>query len=226
MESSLKEIYDFWNHALNEVCAEVPDFLELLCRSEDALKCKFNYDLCDPYTISAEVNDKLEGYYTLESGSFRFCLLANYGLGLDYVLKFNHWIDKYGDSCKEEVAVYNAARDESMEDFFGECFSIGIFSIMGKKTMECFVMQRADVNEDKVESAPPLSEEETEKYYDSSRVFTDAGAFKVFLDYYGEEVFQVLIDFLCRLRIGDLHEYNIGYTSRGAPIIIDYSYVF
>lgn len=222
----LKEIYDFWNRALNEVCTEVPDFLELLCRSEDALKRALSDDLCDHYTVSAEVNDKLKGHYALENGSFRCCLLANYGLGLDYVLKFNHWIDKYGDSCKEEVAVYNAACDEGVEGFFGECFSIGTFSIMGRETMECFVMRRADVDEDRVESAPPLSEEETEKYCDSSRIFTDVGAFKTFLDYYGDKVLQILIDFLRRLRIGDIHEYNIGYTSCGAPIIIDYSYVF
>ena len=125
------------------------------------------------------------------------------------------------DYCELECAFYEKAYEEGLAQYFAKEELYAIVKnhpiyIQEKVTPLEFQKAAFDNNSfKKFDSTRQRCSDLKVKCF-SSRWITD------FFDYYGEQEFIKLSNFLEKMKIYDLHEGNLGYYC-GAPVLIDYS---
>lgn len=129
----------------------------------------------------------------------------------------------YGDGwdyCEAEVAVYEEAKAEGIEQFFVETSLVGYanyYPIYMQKKVEMFSWgchNSAEENHRKSTKAIKHCESKGLRCFQSIWIGE-------FLDCYGAEAFDKLYWFLRDRSIMDLHSGNLGYYN-GKPVIVDY----
>ena len=129
---------------------------------------------------------------------------------------------EYWDYCKFETEIYEAAYEDGLAPYFAEERLLGY--VNGHPIyyqVRCTPME--DMNID-YSSPKALKMKETSKDICKKHQCDCFNPIWIadFIEYYGEEEFIKLNQFLCDHDIQDLRESNIGYLD-GAPILFDYT---
>ena len=153
----------------------------------------------------------IRGYYLPEEDS-KFNLLYDEN-GLAIVSK----VEYQENYCDKEIEVYANAVIAGLAECFAGSWYLG--------EVDDFPIYYQEKVKDIGDSTSKASEKEIEELQCSDRDFGSIESLPFisdFINYYGEETFDRLINFLESELVGDLHEGNIGYID-GRPVLVDYS---
>lgn len=124
------------------------------------------------------------------------------------------------DYCKVECDIFQKAKERDLEMCFAKTELIGTI-----KGYPIYAQEKAVIWENihNYEDYDERERDEIEEKTRSSghRCFNSAWLLD-FLDYYGEEIFNMFLDFIDDMCIDDLHSGNIGYIN-DRPVLVDYS---
>lgn len=126
------------------------------------------------------------------------------------------------DYCAVEATIYEYAELEGVEKYFART----VLWKRSKFNYPLYLQERVNVYND--EEISENSREIAETYAGYSNAFGTCSLYDEewighFLDWYGEEEYKKLANFLINEDINDLHYGNLGYRNDGAPVIFDYS---
>lgn len=154
-------------------------------------------------------------YLKVSNGISKGVFIINFDYGDEWVMKIP-FCDKMYDYCALEVQNYTLAKQDGLENFFAETFSLGSFL-----NAEVYLMRRADVDYDELESYS--TNEGCSEYYcnDSDYIYPDV--LSCLDGFYNCDKVERLVNFCTNWEINDIHGENIGFYKDGTPVIIDYS---
>lgn len=172
---------------------------------------------------------------------FGFSELENYVVKMPF---FGRWVEEYNsttddydavykkykhcsennpnDYCRKENEVYKMLQEDGLADLaFGTYFLFSVDGIpvyMSEMCENCGLMAS--------NCFPSVSKESYEKGEQKSKsngyiMYSDMIA--VFIEQYGENIINKLLEFISKYGIRDFHNGNVGYDSTGRIRMIDYS---
>lgn len=173
---------------------------------------------------------------------FGFCELEGYVVKLPL---FGQWTEKYNketddfdivfdeyknassenepnDYCRKESEVYELLQKDGLAELaFGTYF---LFSVDGVSVYMSEICDNCGLATSKC--FPSVSEESQKKGHqksmDSGYIMYDY-MISVFIEQYGENITDRLLEFISKYGIRDFHNGNVGYDSNGRIRMIDYS---
>lgn len=124
------------------------------------------------------------------------------------------------DYCDAEVAIYEKAATYKIEEFFLE--NIQVEEILGRPI---YIQKKAVSINEGGNSGKEASPEAKENYCycRPEYEYMDRDWVEAAIDYYGLDDVIKLKNFIDEYQLRDFHSGNLGYTSNGKPVIIDYA---
>lgn len=207
------EIFDTYLPILDELmCLGFEEFLNT--RTKKAYmdwnrSCDYGSTYCD--------------YCEIASGATKLVIIAD---NSDYVLKIP--FSDYVDHCELEAENYHLAQKEGVEWAFAECDFLFDFAnfVNVENNVPVYVMERCEIGEQVLfdylgESGSHLYDEYTSGGYSGGECDIEE-----FLEEEFGEDFSAYIEFKEDHDITDIHEENVGLSSRGTWVLTDYSGYF
>ena len=164
------------------------------------------------YVIKIPFNGSGETYYDDDIDEEQFEFVKFDGATLS-----NGW-----DYCAVEATIYEYAELEGVEKYLART----VFWKRSKFGYPFYLQEKVSSCND--EEISENSRKIAETYAGYSNAFGTCPLYDEewighFLDWYGEEEYRKLANFLIDEDINDLHCGNLGYRDNGAPVIFDYS---
>lgn len=127
----------------------------------------------------------------------------------------NHW-----DYCAVECNIYEKAYEKDLEMCFAKTEYIGNVNghpVYKQEKAEIWdaIHTPEDYDKDKTQAVRKRTKE-SGHYCFNGEWLSD------FLDYFGEEIFNIFLDFIEEEGVYDLHGQNLGYIGN-RPVLVDYS---
>lgn len=134
-----------------------------------------------------------------------------------FVIKIPFYREDEAAYCEMELSNYIEARNRGVDMFFAALHKDRV-----KKTTYYLQARVGDTY------SVPYSKETKGYYYERPYGKVDDGVIGEevsleFIEYYGEDGFEELYNFLLDMDINDVHSFNYGKRFDGAPVIFDYS---
>ena len=129
-------------------------------------------------------------------------------------------VDDRWDYCEVEVVIYERAIDSEVEDFFVETMQID--EVLGRPI---YIQKKALSIEEGGDSGKESSPEAKKNrcYCKPEHEWLEPTWIEAAIDFYGLEKVIDLKNFIDDYCLKDFHNGNVGYTSEGKPVIIDYA---
>ena len=197
------------------------------------IQIKANWNIVDDEESFDPCNSDrvFEGFINNEvcadEGVSKFVLIPKDG---DFVFKIGYDHDDEGDEidngCEVENVYYQYATYDSLDMYFAATAFYDFITTPEGHKIPVYVQEKVEPLCDRGSTCDGLTREEkitmkskVSSYYGGDRL--DECWIKDFIDCYGEEELECLMQFLDENSINDLHRGNIGYKN-GKPIIFDY----
>ena len=163
-----------------------------------------------------------------DEGVSKFVIIPKNG---DFVFKIGYDHDNEGDEidngCEVENVYYQYATYDSLDMYFAATAFYDFITTPAGHKIPVYVQEKVEPLCDRGSNCDGLTREEkrtmkskVSSYYGGARL--DECWIKDFIDCYGEEELECLMQFIDENNINDLHRGNIGYKN-GKPIIFDFS---
>ena len=165
------------------------------------------------YVIKIPFNGQYEAVYD-----------GDISLGYDEFIPFHRAGEKFDscswDYCETELEIYARAEDDEVEFFFDET---EYFTSVHNRPI--YVQEKAISMDDWCGEIKETSPEAKKNYCycRPEHEYISRNWVEQAIDYYGLDNVIKLKNFIDNYSLRDFHAGNIGYTSDGAPVIIDYA---
>lgn len=212
----------------------------------DALKdCFFNQltsETCYDDVVT-RCNYEVFGVNNYDTGATKLVLMPK---GCDFVVKIPFFGEDWDETseeyiqfsgadepegwnyCEVENILYSKAEEEEVEQYFLETRCIGYV-----KGYPIYVQELAVTLNETRGSSDFSNSQASERIEQKKKIRSfcrrrnthcfNATWIKDFIDFYGEEEWFKLDKFIDDYHVCDLHTSNIGYNTKGAPVIMDYA---
>ena len=182
-----------------EVFAGVSKLVIVPAEGDYVIKIPFDGQYDYDYNDKEETEERVWYPYTNASGDF---------LTSDW------------DYCEVEVAIYEKAVECTVEDFFVETMQID--EVLGRPI---YIQKKAISIEEGGDNGKEASPEAKKNrcYCKPENEWIPPSWLEAAIDFYGLENTVKLKNFIDDYYLKDFHSGNIGYTSEGKPVIIDYA---
>lgn len=118
--------------------------------------------------------------------------------------------------CEAEALNYELAKEYGVEEFFAKTF-------YWKMTMGDYPLYLQEKVQSCRDGKPSARSSTLACNYYNERIIEDELWLAFFIDWYGIDNLEKLMNFLAEEGINDLCDRNLGYKESGAPVIFDYS---
>lgn len=184
-----------------------------------------SFDSCNSGSVfEGFLNDTISA----DEGVSKFVIIPKDG---DFVFKIGYDHNDYGEEidngCETEVLYYQYSIYDSLDMYFATTAFYDFITTPEGHKIPVYVQEKVETLLDRGSTCEGLTREEkitmkskVSSYWGGDRL--DACWIKDFIDCYGEEELECLMQFIDENSINDLHRGNIGYKN-GKPVIFDFS---
>ena len=197
------------------------------------IQIKANWDIVDDnnsfdcYNSGEVFKEIANNEIKIDEGATKFVLIPK---GEDFVFKIGYEVNDDGiemdNGCEIEATYYQYSLCDGLDEYFATTAFYDFITTPTGHKIPIYIQEKVEPLCERGSNCEGLTREEKDtmkskvsSYYGGQRI--DPCWIKDFIDCYGEEELECLMQFIDENSINDLHKGNIGYKD-GKPIIFDY----